>query len=138
MKTEERLIADYAGTGLSVDHHPLFYRRKQLQRAGIKTARELASMSDGDPVKVAGCVIARQRPGTAHGFIFLSLEDESGISSAIITPDLYAESTMTVLHERFVLITGILQNKDKVIHIRAQAIQPLTAPQIAIASHDFH
>jgi error-prone DNA polymerase len=138
MTTDERLIADYAGTGLSVDRHPLFYRRKELQQRGIKTASELAHLGDGEFVRVAGCVIARQRPGTAKGFIFMSLEDETGISNAIITPALYAESTLTVLHERFVYMEGILQNQDKVVHVRAQVIKPLRMAEIPTTSHDFH
>jgi error-prone DNA polymerase len=138
MTTDERLIADYAGTGLSVDRHPLFYRRKELEQCGIKTASELAQLGDGEFVRVAGCVIARQRPGTAKGFIFMSLEDETGISNAIITPALYAESTMTVLHERFVYMEGILQNQDNVVHVRAQVIKPLHMAEIQTSSHDFH
>lgn len=125
MSTTERLLADYGGTGLSVDRHPLFYRREQLREAGATTACELTQMPDGDYVRIAGCVITRQRPGTAKGFISLSLEDETGIANVIITPAFYAMNTMTVLHERFVFIEGILQNKDNVIHVRAEKIMPL-------------
>src|SRR5262249_29478947 len=111
MSTTERLVADYGGTGLSVDNHPLFYRREELREAGARTAKELSQIPDGVNVCIAGCVITRQRPGTAKGFIFLSLEDETGISNAIITPAFYAANTATVLHERFVFIEGVLQNK---------------------------
>lgn len=138
MTVDERLIADYDCTGLTVDHHPMHYRREQLQRMGTKSARELAKLADGKPVKVAGCVIARQRPGTAHGFIFMSLEDETGIANVIITPDLYAKSTMTVLHQRFVLVEGVLQNQDKVVHVKAERIVPFRAAEIEVPSHDFH
>ena len=68
----------------------------------------------------------------------MSLEDETGISNAIITPTLYAESTMTVLHERFVYMEGILQNQDNVVHVRAQVIKPLRMAEIQTSSHDFH
>jgi error-prone DNA polymerase len=138
MSTTERLVADYSGTGLSVDRHPLFYRRKELQATGVKTAGELAKMRDGANVCIAGCVITRQRPGTAHGFIFLTLEDETGIANAIITPSFYSENTMTVLHERFVFIEGVLQNKDNVIHVRAEKIMSLAALDIQIPARNFH
>jgi error-prone DNA polymerase len=138
MTTDERLIADYNGTGLSIDHHPLFYRRQELRQMGARTAKELSAMRDGDDVLVAGLVITRQRPGTAKGFIFLSLEDETGIANAIITPDFYAENTLAVLHERFVLIEGKLQNKEKVIHVKAEKIQPLRAVAIETPVRNFH
>jgi error-prone DNA polymerase len=138
MTTDERLIADYHGTGLSIDHHPLFYRRQELRGMGARTARELSSMNDGEKVRVAGLVITRQRPGTAKGFIFLSLEDETGIANAIITPDFYAENTMAVLHERFVVIEGKLQNKEKVVHVKAEKITPLRALAIETPVRNFH
>jgi error-prone DNA polymerase len=138
MSTTERLVADYGGTGLSVDKHPLFYRREELRKTGARTAKELSQMLDGENVRIAGCVITRQRPGTAHGFIFLSLEDETGIANAIITPAFYAENTMIVLHERFVFIEGVLQNKDNVIHVRAERIMPLAALDIQIHARNFH
>jgi len=138
MTTEERLIADYGGTGLSIDHHPMFYRRQELRACGARTARELASIKDGEDVLVAGLVITRQRPGTAKGFIFLSLEDETGIANAIITPAFYAENTMAVLHERFVLIEGKLQNKEKVVHVKAEKIMPLAAVTIETPVRNFH
>jgi error-prone DNA polymerase len=138
MTTEERLVADYGGTGLSIDHHPLFYRRRELREKGAKTARDLASLRDGAKVLVAGLVITRQRPGTAKGFIFLSLEDETGIANAIITPDFYAKNTMTVLNERFVMIEGRLQNKENVIHVKAEKIMPLEAGMIETPVRNFH
>jgi len=138
MSTTERLVADYSGTGLSVDRHPLFYQRKELQERGIKAARDLSQMKDGANVRIAGCVIVRQRPGTAHGFIFLTLEDETGIANAIITPAFYAENTMTVLNERFVFIEGVLQNKENVVHVRAEKIMPLAALDIHTHARNFH
>ena len=80
MNTEERLSADYSGTGLTVGRHPLHYRRQELQKRNVLAARELQNCKDGEYVRAAGCVIARQRPGTAKGFIFLSMEDETGHS----------------------------------------------------------
>src|ERR1700761_7356719 len=79
MKAEERLVADYAGTDLTIDKHPMYHRRIELHRQGIRSAVELRNCRDGEFVQTAGCVIARQRPGTAKGFIFISMEDETGI-----------------------------------------------------------
>src|SRR6185437_1952495 len=89
MTAEERLIADYHGTGLTVGPHPMSYRREEMDRMRVIRAIDLRRLKHGQFTRIAGCVIARQRPGTANGFIFLSLEDETGISNAIITPDLY-------------------------------------------------
>jgi error-prone DNA polymerase len=125
MTTEERLIADYGCTGLTVDYHPLHYKRPALTRMRVKAANELLNIHNNANVSVAGCVIARQRPGTAQGFIFLSLEDETGISNIIIDPDLYTKYTLTVLHERFVLVKGVLQNQEGVVHVKARHIEPL-------------
>jgi error-prone DNA polymerase len=138
MTVEERLIADYSGIGLSVDRHPMHYRRNDLQAIGAITARELAYVPDGMRVRVAGLVITRQRPGTAHGFIFMSLEDETGIANVIVTPDFYANNTMAVLHERFIVIDGILQNKEKVIHLKAEKIMPLRMAEIEAPARNFH
>jgi error-prone DNA polymerase len=81
MNTEKRLVADYAGTSLTVAKHPMHYRRPELQSGNVLSAAELRRCQDGECVKAAGCVIARQRPGTAKGFIFLSMEDETGIAN---------------------------------------------------------
>src|SRR6266446_4376832 len=79
MDHEERLIADFHGTGLTVGPHPMAYRRAEMKTLDIRSACELSHIPDGKHVRIGGCVIARQRPGTAHGFVFLSLEDETGI-----------------------------------------------------------
>lgn len=78
MNTEERLVADYAGTGLTVGKHPMYYLRSELQRQRVLSSDQLRSCRDGEYIRTAGCIIARQRPGTAKGFIFLSMEDETG------------------------------------------------------------
>ena len=138
MSTEERLVADYAGTGLTVDHHPLFYRRAELRRQGILTSTDLATVPDGQHITTAGCVIARQRPGTALGFIFLSMEDETGIANVIVHPDLYDSDRATVTRSKFLRVSGKLQNQDGVIHVRATSIQPLQMQPMDLRSHDFH
>ncbi len=138
MNTEERLSADYRGTSLTIGHHPLYYRRQELQQRKVKTAQELRNGRDGDYVRSAGCVIARQRPGTAKGFIFLSMEDETGIANVIITPDLYERERVVVTRSQFVLVEGALQNQDGVVHIKAMRIQALAFSDLEVRSHDFH
>jgi error-prone DNA polymerase len=138
MTTEERLSADYSGTGLTVGKHPLHYRRKELHAMNVLTSSELRNYKDGEYVRAAGCVIARQRPGTAKGFIFLSMEDETGIANVIITPDLYERERVVVTRSKFVLVEGALQNQDGVIHVKANRIQPLAFQNLEVRSHDFH
>ena len=81
MTTEERLNADFRGTGVTIGRHPMAYRREEMNALGVTPPRQLQQMRDGRRVRVAGCVIVRQRPGTAKGFVFLSMEDETGESS---------------------------------------------------------
>lgn len=138
MSTEERLIADYAGTGLTVGKHPMAYRRETLRRENILSAKELRDRRDGEYVRAAGCVIARQRPGTAKGFIFLSMEDETGIANIIVTPDLYERERLVVTRSKFILVEGLLQNQDNVIHVKATHLQPLSNLALEVQSHDFH
>jgi error-prone DNA polymerase len=138
MSTEERLSADYSGTGLTVGRHPLHYRRLELQAMKVLTSSELRNYKHGEYVRAAGCVIARQRPGTAKGFIFLSMEDETGIANVIITPDLYERERVVVSRSKFVLVEGALQNQDGVIHVKAARIKPLAFHNLEVRSHDFH
>jgi error-prone DNA polymerase len=138
MTTEERLSADYSCTGLTVGKHPLHYRRQELRAMKVLTSAELRNYQDGEYVRSAGCVIARQRPGTAKGFIFISMEDETGIANVIITPDLYERERVVVTRSKFVLVEGALQNQDGVIHIKAKRIQPLAFSNLEVRSHDFH
>jgi error-prone DNA polymerase len=138
MSTEERLIADYAGTGLTIGKHPMAYRRDDLRRQRILSADELRNATDGDYVRTAGCVIARQRPGTAMGFIFLSMEDETGIANVIVTPDLYERERLVVTRSKFILAEGPLQNQDGVIHVKATRLQSLSDQALEVHSHDFH
>ena len=138
MSWEDRLVADFQGTGLTVGKHPMAYHRSRLARLNISSAEELKSVENGRYVCIAGCVIARQRPGTAKGFIFLSIEDETGIANAIITPQLYEKNRSVIATERFLMVEGKLQNIDRVIHVRAQRVQSLHLNRIAAPSHDFH
>jgi len=138
MDVEERLVADYHGTGLTTGPHPMSYWRNVLQQRGIKSAMELQRLPHGREAATAGCVIVRQRPGTAKGMIFMTLEDETGTSRVIISPDFYDQNRMTVLHERFVLVSGMVQNQDKVVHLKARSIRPLEISAASSPSHDFY
>ena len=138
MTREERLVADFHGTGLTVGPHPMQYRRKEMRKLGIYRAADLAKIPNGCRLRVGGCVIARQRPGTAKGMMFMSLEDETGIANAIIAPDLLQKNRVLLISERFLMIEGILQNQDNVIHIRAEKVSPLSVTQAETVSHDFH
>jgi error-prone DNA polymerase len=138
MTTDERLAADYLGTGLTTGPHPLAYHRESLRHEGILSAEKLMPQYNNQSVRIAGCVIARQRPGTAKGFVFLSLEDETGIANVILEPDTFEQNRVTVTRNRFLLIEGILQYQDGVIHVKAQQITPLNISNVEIRSHDFH
>jgi error-prone DNA polymerase len=104
----------------------------------VTPAQDLRKLRDRQQVRVAGCVITRQRPGTARGFIFLSLEDETGIANVIVDPEVYRTNRIVVSSERFVMIDGVLQVQDGVIHVKAKTIQPLKMNAIKTTSHDFH
>ena len=138
MNSEERLVADYAGTGLTIGKHPMSYRRAELRAERVLSAEELHNRRDGEFVRVAGCIIARQRPGTAMGFIFLSMEDETGIANVIVTPQLYEDQRLVVTRSKFILAEGPLQYQDGVIHVKAVRLQTLSDQTLAVRSHDFH
>ena len=137
MTTEERLAADFAGTGLTTGPHPMAYHRAALRAEGILAATQLETCKSGGWVRIAGCVIARQRPGTAKGFVFLSMEDETGIANVILTPDVFERDRLIVTRNRFLRIEGPVQNQEGVIHVKAQRIVPLELTQVEVKSRDF-
>jgi error-prone DNA polymerase len=138
MTTDERLAADYAGTGLTTGPHPMAYQRAAMRAKCILSARDLSRVGSNIYVRIAGCVIARQRPGTAKGFVFLSIEDETGIANVIITPDIFERDRVIVTRSRFLCIDGPLQNQDGVIHVKANRMAPLEITSAEIRSRDFH
>jgi error-prone DNA polymerase len=138
MEVEERLVADYHGTGMTVGPHPMAYQRSALRRMGILSAAELRESPHGKQAVVAGSVITRQRPGTAKGLIFITLEDETGNSNIIVMPDIYSSDPLVVLHERFLKVKGVVQNQDGIVHLKAQKIMPLKVTAAEMQSHDFH
>jgi error-prone DNA polymerase len=138
MTNEERLVADFHGAGMTTGPHPMTYCREALSKAEVKRACDLARLPDGQCTRVAGCVIARQRPGTAKGFVFLSLEDETGILNVIVNPDLYERFRKVINGEKFLRVDGVLQNQDHTISIKAFRVLPLSITGAETESHDFH
>jgi error-prone DNA polymerase len=138
MNAEERLVADFGGTGMTVGPHPMAYQRARMQTMGIRTAKELSHIPHGQHLRIGGCVIARQRPGTAKGFVFLSLEDETGVANAILNPNLFQQNRLLVSSEQFLLIEGVLQNQDNVISVKAERVLPLRITGAKTTSHDFY
>ncbi len=137
MEPRERLHADFSGTHLTVGRHPMALLRPRLP--GIHRASDLRAEQDGAYVRIAGNVICRQRPGTAKGFVFVSLEDETGISNAVVHPRLFERLRLLITEESFLLISGKLQNVENVIHVRAQRIERLAHGElVGSASYDFH
>jgi error-prone DNA polymerase len=138
MTPQERLTSDLAGTGMTVGPHPMQYCREEMNARRVLRAIDLAKVRNGQWVRIAGAVIARQRPGTAKGFVFISLEDESGIANAIITPDVFNQYRFTIVEGKFLLIEGALQHYDNVTSVKAGNIELLSITPAPIASHDFH
>ena len=138
MNPEERLVADFRGTGMTVGPHPMAYHRERMDAIGVRKASDLATIPNGKYLRIGGCVIARQRPGTAKGFVFLSLEDETGVANAIIMPDLFQKNRLLLTSEQFLMIEGTLQNQDNVISVKARRVMPLGITRAETSSHDFH
>jgi error-prone DNA polymerase len=138
MTVNERLAADFHGTGVTVGPHPMACHRDALSRMGIVCSGDLQKLKDGRKTRIAGCVIARQRPGTAKGFVFLSLEDETGISNAIVAPDVYAQYRPLVTYGKFLIVEGKLQNQENVVSVKADIVRSLEISELNVRSHDFH
>ena len=138
MSLTERLVADYEGTNLTIGPHPMALRRRELSLRGVLRASDLPRERQGRRIRVAGTVITRQRPGTAKGFVFLTLEDETGISNIIVRPDVFARERIRILEEPFLLVEGILQNQDNVTAVRAERVEGIAGVPVEIESHDFY
>jgi DNA polymerase III alpha subunit len=137
MTLPERVRADYETMNLTTGPHPMKLLRKQLTNTW--RAIDLQQAHHGATVQIAGNVICRQRPGTAKGFVFISLEDETGVSNAIVDPDLFERFRLLITEEAFLLIEGEVQNSDGVVLIKTREIRALAHEQlIGSESHDFH
>jgi error-prone DNA polymerase len=129
--------ADYAATGLTVGPHLMAHMREKLRADGVLAAAELAQATHGAWVKTAGVVIVRQRPGTAKGFFFLTMEDETGISNGIVVPDLFQANRALLHNAAILMVEGVLQKQDGVIAIRARRFKELRLGAALPPSHDF-
>jgi error-prone DNA polymerase len=138
MTVEERVVADYEGTSLSIGPHPMALRRRRLAAIGVVRAAELTGRPSGSAVRVAGAVVVRQRPGTAKGFVFLNLEDETGLINVIVRPQHFARYRGLLTGEPFLLVAGRLQHEDNVTSVRADRLWPLEMKLGAVPSHDFY
>lgn len=137
MTMPERVRADYETMNLTTGPHPMKLLRERLPN--IWRANDLVQARHGATVQIAGNVICRQRPGTAKGFVFISLEDETGVANAIVDPNLFERYRLLITEEAFLRITGEVQNSEGVVLIKADKLEPLSHDElIGSSSHDFH
>jgi error-prone DNA polymerase len=135
MPIGEHVVNDYRFLSLSLKAHPASFLRRRLVERGIVTNETLTGLSSGRRVSVAGLVLVRQRPGTAKGVIFMTIEDETGIANTIIWSKIFERFRPVVLGARLVAVTGKLQNESGVIHVVADCLEDLT-PMLATLSED--
>jgi error-prone DNA polymerase len=124
------------GTGLTIGPHPMALYRRELAAGGVRRAADLAGLPDGTRVKVAGAVICRQRPGTAKGFLFLTLEDETGLINVTVRPDLFHRQQAVLVGADVLEIEGILQVRDGG-SLRALCARPACLGTPSVPSRDF-
>ncbi|HKC24720.1 MAG TPA: OB-fold nucleic acid binding domain-containing protein, partial [Thermoanaerobaculia bacterium] len=136
MSAVEETLADYETTSLTTGPHLVAHLRERLRAEGVLSTRELESRRDGDRVKAGGAVIVRQRPGTAKGFVFLSIEDETGVFQAIVRPDLFQENRAIIVGSPGLIVEGRVQRQDGTLSIKAEKLTHL-APLPEVPSHDF-
>ena len=137
MTAPERLLADYSGTSLTIGPHPMSLRRAELALRGVVRAVDLPAGRHGRRVRVAGAVITRQRPGTAKGFVFLTLEDETGIANIIVCPDLFSEQRTVIVGAPYLIVEGTLQIQEGVTSVKADRLHALGGGPPTVESHDF-
>ena len=138
MTQNERVVADYEGTGLTIGAHPMSLQRRDLAMRGVLRAVDLSQGQHGRRVRFAGSVITRQRPTTAKGFVFLTLEDETGLGNIIVRPRVFADQKALILEQSFLLVEGRLQIQDGVTSVMADRFQKLWNASPATESHDFY
>jgi error-prone DNA polymerase len=136
MDAVERIQADYAGMRLTTGPHPMALVRERIPE--VWRAADLVLGHDGLRVRVAGQVICRQRPGTAKGVCFISLEDETGITNVIVAPELFESLRLTITTEPFLVVEGLIQLRHRTLHVQARTIGRLDHEGLRMAeSHDF-
>ncbi|HYR45601.1 MAG TPA: error-prone DNA polymerase, partial [Thermoanaerobaculia bacterium] len=136
MSREEETAADYGATQMTTGPHLMEHWREKLRAQGILAAGELLRLPDGERVKTAGAVIVRQRPGTAKGFVFLTLEDETGMCQAIVRPDLFRENRAVIVGSGTLIVEGRLQKQDGTLSVKGEKFWTLRELE-SIPSHDF-
>ena len=137
MSITERLYSDFRGAGLTVGRHPVSLYRDALRDMGVTRAADLHGVRHNSRVRIAGSVICRQRPETAKGFAFYSIEDETGIANAIINPPMFEANRLTLLKEPYLLLEGVLQNQGGAVSVRIDRAAPLRFDVTPAPSHDF-
>jgi error-prone DNA polymerase len=138
MTPKQRVFSDFSNSGLTIGKHPMTFHRERLRAMGILDSETAKAGRNGSVVKIAGCVITRQRPGAAKGFVFLSLEDETGIVNVIVNPDLFARRHRVCITEPYLLIKGVVQNTWGVISVKAADLEGLSLGEQTVPAHDFH
>ena len=139
MTLAEEMAADFRAGSISTGPHPITFVRAELDRRGVTRAADLRSIPDGHRAAIAGVVIVRQRPGTAKGFVFVTLEDETGFANAIVTPRRFALHKHVIVANSALVIEGVLQNLEGVVSIKADRFEPLEGDAAVVdISHDFH
>ena len=126
MRIGEHVVQDYRRLHLSLKAHPVSFLRRELDRRGVLRHEQLATMPSGRRVTVAGLVLVRQRPGSANGVIFMTIEDETAVANAIVWPKIFEAFRPIVLGARLASVTGKLQNEFGVIHVIAERLDDLT------------
>jgi error-prone DNA polymerase len=136
MTPVEETMADYGGVQLTLGPHPMAYLRTQLDEKGVVTAAGLEKIDSGRRVRTAGSVIVRQRPGTAKGLLFLTLEDETGMSQAVVSAELLREHRKLIVGSPGLIVEGVLQKRDGTISVKGEKFWSLRKIA-AVPSHDF-
>lgn len=140
MTAAEETVADYRYLGLSAAHHPMAFYREALDQRRVSRACDLAGLPNRLVVRIAGLVVVRQRPSTAKGVVFFTLEDETGLANVVIMPNVYERYRSVARHEPMIIVEGLLERAYGVINVIARKFWPLTSEQIAVqlAARNFH
>jgi error-prone DNA polymerase len=137
MSEGREVVEDYRTTQLSLRAHPVSFLREELARRGVKRCGDLSGIKDGRHVEVAGVILVRQKPGSAKGVLFITIEDESGVAQGIIWPDRFEKFRRVVMASSMVGLKGRLQKEGEVIHVIVDRIDDLTPMLRQIGAMDF-
>jgi len=139
LNERERVLADYQSTGVCIDAHPMELMRPALERSRVRTSRELAQLQPGLGVRIAGMAIVRQRPETAKGMFFMTLEDEHGFANLVVTPDVFARHRRVARQALFVIAHGKIERSGQVVNVKVDRLDEIRLGEgLAVATRDFH